>query len=595
VRSQALSALGAGGGMVSVVMPAAGVADLIGRWGDRLAIAAVNGPAATVVSGEAGALAEFEAELAQRHVMRWPIPATDFVAHSANLAGLGPVLTAGLAGLRPRAGDIRMFSTVRSRWVDGAELDAGYWFANVRECVRFDEAVRALADDGFGTFVEISPHPLLEAGVADTLDQCGYPVPVISGTMHRENAGAAQILLALARLHVRGIAVDWAAVLGGGQRVELPTYAFGRERYWPAPSPAMPASLVMGGDGAGTEAEARFWAAVESGDLGQLAGVLEVDADQPFGQVLPALGAWRRRELDRSVTGGWRYRVGWTPVPDPDQARLSGTWLIIAPARAADGELVAGCARALETGGARVMTVTAPAGHDRRELAAVITTAVEGDPVRGVVSLAALDSEPVPGHEIIAGSLAGTLTVLQSLGDAGVAAPLWVLTRGAVATDEQEMVSPVQGAVCGLARVAGFEHPERFGGLIDLPPVLDERTGARLCGVLTECGETEVAIRPAGLFARRLVRAGLPDGAVDGWGPTGSVLITGGTGAIGGHVARWLAGRRRAGRGTSAVGYRRQRDRGRHDGSRRPRRAAPLDLGGRLAAYRGNPLRGCTR
>jgi nucleoside-diphosphate-sugar epimerase len=76
--------------------------------------------------------------------------------------------------------------------------------------------------------------------------------------------------------------------------------------------------------------------------------------------------------------------------------------------------------------------------------------------------------------------------------------------------------------------------------------VLDERAGARLCAVLAGCGEDQVAIRPAGIMARRLVRAPLPGGDVAAWVPRGSVLVTGGTGTVGGHVARWLAGRRAA-------------------------------------------------
>ena len=101
----------------------------------------------------------------------------------------------------------------------------------------------------------------------------------------------------------------------------------------------------------------------------------------------------------------------------------------------------------------------------------------------------------------------------------------------------------MQAQVWGLGRVAALEHPDRWGGLIDLPPVLDERAAARLCAVLAGCGEDQVAIRPAGIFGRRLARAPRPDGAGDRWAPRGTVLVTGGTGAIGGHVARWLAGR----------------------------------------------------
>ena len=156
---------------------------------------------------------------------------------------------------------------------------------------------------------------------------------MISGTLDREDAGARRMLAALAGAHVHGVTVDWAAVLGGGRVVELPTYAFQRQRFWPAGTLRLSVgAVVAGGDGTGTEAEARFWAAVEGGDLTALAGTLAVDGQRPFSEILPELAAWRRREQDRSVTGGWRYRIGWVPVPDPDPVPLAGTWLVVAPA-----------------------------------------------------------------------------------------------------------------------------------------------------------------------------------------------------------------------------------------------------------------------
>jgi len=126
VRSRALSGMGAAGGMVSVVMPEAAVRELLGRWEGRLSVAAVNSPAATVVSGDTEALAEFEAELSARHVLRWPVPATDYVAHSPRVQELAGVLAEGLAEVRPGAGQIPLFSTVGCGWADGAGLDAGY-------------------------------------------------------------------------------------------------------------------------------------------------------------------------------------------------------------------------------------------------------------------------------------------------------------------------------------------------------------------------------------------------------------------------------------------------------------------------------------
>ena len=133
--------------MVSVVMPEAAARDLAARWAG-LSVAAVNGPAQVVVSGEAGQLAEFEAELSARRVLRWRVPASDFVAHSARVQEIGPRLAAELAGLQPGPGRVRLLSTVTGAWADGTSLDAGYWYANVRQTVRFADAVRVLAADG---------------------------------------------------------------------------------------------------------------------------------------------------------------------------------------------------------------------------------------------------------------------------------------------------------------------------------------------------------------------------------------------------------------------------------------------------------------
>ncbi|MBI0384569.1 SDR family NAD(P)-dependent oxidoreductase, partial [Streptomyces albiflaviniger] len=92
-----------------------------------------------------------------------------------------------------------------------------------------------------------------------------------------------------------------------------------------------------------------------------------------------------------------------------------------------------------------------------------------------------------------------------------------------------------------LGRVVGLEHSAVWGGLVDLPEVLDERAIARLAGVLSaEGAEDQVAVRGSGVFARRLTRSAAP--VVDGttWRARGTVLVTGGTGALGGQVARWL-------------------------------------------------------
>ncbi|WP_410600942.1 type I polyketide synthase [Amycolatopsis sp. lyj-90] len=536
VRSKALSGLGAEGGMLSVVMSAEAVRELLVRWEDRLAIAAINGPAAAVVSGETEALTEFERELASRKVLRWRVPVSDFVAHSAGIAGLENELLEGLADIQPQPGEFPLFSTVECRWMNGEELDAAYWFANVRRTVRFDEAVRALAAAGHRAFVEVSPQPVLTTGIAETIEDLAVPgAPVITGTVEREQSGVARLLASLAQVYVGGTAVDWPAVLPAGQWVDLPTYAFQRQRYWLAGS-SLSGPAPVSGDGAVSAADAQFWAAVEEGDLGRLGGALAVDAQRSFQEVLPALAAWRRREQDRDITGNWRYRVTWRPVSDPAPTPLTGTWLAVVPTGHGDDALVRACVEALAARGADVTELEVDASTATRE---ELATAVAG-PLTGVVSLLALDETPLEGASVVPGGLTGTTTLIQALADADVTAPLWLVTTGAIATGPGDVLTrPVQTQTRGLGRVLLLEQPDRWGGMIDLPAVLDERTANRLCAVLAGCGEDEVALRPAGILGRRIVRA--PQPAERTWRPRGTTLITGGTGAVGGRVARWLA------------------------------------------------------
>ncbi|WP_280709251.1 type I polyketide synthase [Kitasatospora sp. GP30] len=263
------------------------------------------------------------------------------------------------------------------------------------------------------------------------------------------------------------------------------------------------------------------------------------------------LSSYRQRVREQSATDHWRYRITWDGFTPPTAGRLSGTWLLVVPAGMTNPEHTGAASafdalvRGLNTAGAEVVTIDVdPAIVDRGGLAKLIGDAGVGITVTGVLSFLALDERPHPAGESVAAGLAGTANLLQALGDAGVTAPLWAATRGAVAvTGGEELASAVQAQVWGLGRVGALEHPDRWGGLIDLPAAADDRTVALLTRVLaTRGGEDQVALRPSGAFARRLVRAPLDHlGTARTWAPTGTVLVTGGTGALGAHVGRWLA------------------------------------------------------
>ncbi|MFD8518099.1 type I polyketide synthase [Streptomyces antimycoticus] len=549
LRSQALPVLSGRGGMVSVSLPVDSVRERLAAWGERLSVAAVNGPSAVVVSGDADALQELLTACEAEEVRARRIP-VDYASHSAHVESLEEEIRRTLAGIAPRSSSVPFYSTVTGGVLDTTEMDAGYWYRNLRGTVRFDETVRVLLDEGFQTFVEASAHPVLTVGIEQTAEDHGTPVAAV-GSLRRDEGGLERFLTSLAAAHVGGIAVDWRTVFAGtgAHPVELPTYAFQRQRYWLDATSA--AQVATAGGGLSADAvDARFWEAVEREDLEALVRTLEVEDEEQQSSLtalLPALSSWRRQRREQNTVDGWRYQAVWKPLASASEATLSGTWLVAVPEARGDDALVAAVLDGLAGRGAQVVRVAVGSPDDREVIAERLRMALDGvepSAVAGVFSLLGLDESAHESFAVVPAGLAATVALVQALGDADVVAPLWCGTRGAVSVGRSDrLVSPVQAMVWGLGRTLEAEYPQRWGGVVDLPETMDTRAVARLAGVLagTE-GEDQVAVRGSGVFAKRLVRASAPDATTaDGWRPSGSVLVTGGTGALGGHVARWLA------------------------------------------------------
>ncbi|GAB2724951.1 hypothetical protein GCM10010442_52970 [Kitasatospora kifunensis] len=534
LRSQAIArGLAGSGGMVSVPLSAAETEQRLAERGGDLAIAAVNGPATVVVAGAPELLDALIEDLTAENIRARRIP-VDYASHSAQVERLQQELLAALAPVRPRAAEVPFFSTVTGDWLDTTELDASYWYRNLRQTVRFDEAVRALLAQEHQAFVEVSPHPVLTMTVRASAEESGARAAVV-GTLRRDKGGSERFLTSLAEAFVQGVRVDWTPVFAatGARRVELPGYAFQREHLWAIPDRA------RGGEQEAADSE--FWAAVEQADLAGLAGSLRLErtALEP---VLPALSEWHRRRRDRSTVDSWRYRASWTPLAGLDPAALSGGWLLVTGSPE-DGEDVAA---ALAAHGADVQRLVLTDRHTDRQLLQEELT--EYQEIAGVLSLLASIETPSERHPALTGGLALSLALIQALGDAQIEAPLWCLTRGAVATGRADRLAhPLQAQIHGLGWTAALEHPQRWGGLVDLPASsteegLDRRAAERLAAVLAGAtGEDQLAIRPSGVLARRIVRAPKSTVTGAGWTPRGTVLVTGGTGTLAPHLARWLA------------------------------------------------------
>ncbi|MFE5581696.1 SDR family NAD(P)-dependent oxidoreductase [Kitasatospora sp. NPDC056531] len=235
LRSQAIArGLAGHGGMMSVALPADGVEARLRTWPGRLEVAALNGPSATVVAGDPDALDELLASCEADGVRARRVP-VDYASHTAHVERIEDELARVLADVRPGPARVPLFSTVERDWLGERPVDAGYWYRNLRQPVHFHSAVAALAEQGYRTFVEVSPHPVLTMNLEEVLE--GRPEPgaaVVSGTLRRDEGGLDRFLTSVARLWTNGAAVDWNGAYAGtgARRVELPTYAFQRRRHW---------------------------------------------------------------------------------------------------------------------------------------------------------------------------------------------------------------------------------------------------------------------------------------------------------------------------------------------------------------------------
>src|SRR5580704_3610010 len=157
--SKAQAQLSGKGDMASIPLPHSELAPRLSRWNGRVAIAAINGPAWTTVSGESEAVQQLVDELIAEGV-RARMIAVGLAAHSPQIDNLREQLAVDLSPLTPHAGALPFYSTLTGELLDTSALEAGYWARSLRQTVQFERAMRSLLDQGHNVFIEISPHPV---------------------------------------------------------------------------------------------------------------------------------------------------------------------------------------------------------------------------------------------------------------------------------------------------------------------------------------------------------------------------------------------------------------------------------------------------
>ncbi|MFB9390792.1 type I polyketide synthase [Streptomyces coeruleoprunus] len=239
-RSALMQRLAGRGAMLSVELPAAEARELASAYGDGVCVAAENGPEATVLAGDTATLERIAARLDEQGTF-CRVVRVNVASHSPVMDEIGDDLRAALRDLRPTAPHTPMYSTTRCEPVRDAALDAAYWQENLRQRVRFREAVEYAAKAGDRVFVEVGPHPVLVQAVRDVEAAAGLPGTGVP-TLLKEQDGTSAAVRALGRAFTLGVPVDWdrfhgVPESGAAPRVPLPLYAWDEERYVPEPAP----------------------------------------------------------------------------------------------------------------------------------------------------------------------------------------------------------------------------------------------------------------------------------------------------------------------------------------------------------------------
>ena len=197
---------------------------------DAVALAAVNAPTSVTLSGATDVLERIERSLAADGRFARFLP-VDVPYHAPQMDALHDEFLEATGDLAPREEHIPLVLEVTGDWADGRPLDGEYWWRNVRETVRFGDAVARLVEAGHGLFVEVGPHPVLAAAIAEAGHERQEP-PIVLPSLRRDEDARRVMLETLGALYVHGRRVEWPGVYPGGACVPLPTYPWQRERHW---------------------------------------------------------------------------------------------------------------------------------------------------------------------------------------------------------------------------------------------------------------------------------------------------------------------------------------------------------------------------
>ena len=490
-RARLMGSLGDTGAMAAVIAPAETVEALAATHGAE--IGGYNSPRQTVITGTAEAVAATTAA-AEAAGIRVAALAVKQGYHSAEMEPILADFKVAAEDTQFQPATLAIVSSCTGAPAEADMADAAYWTRQIRQPVRWADTARSLAALECDLVIEVGPRNLLASLSAQSWPD--QPVAWLMSLQPNE-ADWTTLLGSAATAWALGAAVDWTHVHRGfkRQRAFLPQYPFQRHRHW------------------FTESAATSSPSIDDQTAAFLAADPALTTEQK--NAIPALlAALKRLQRPTAAAKSLTYEIQWRPQPRAAEGTAAtGRWLVLGPAES----IVAG----LTARGQSVTTdFTFPSG--------------EWTSVAHVVGDASPNAEC---HRL--------LDTIQSLAIANGAPKLYLITRGAVATAPMEgrSLHLPHAAALGMGLAFGLEQPDRWGGIIDLPPLAFEDEGPTVAAeLLANSPEDQVALRP-GRFVPRLVPTTISAAATTSLSTEASYWITGGLGGVGQQTAHWLIAR----------------------------------------------------
>jgi len=557
--------LPSGGEMVSVMASESQVTEAIKEYTSQVTIAAINGPESIVISGESAAITKicnfFELEGVKTKQLQ--------VSHAFHSPLMEPMLTEFEAVAKQvtyNQPKIPLISNVTGTEVGAEITTTEYWVGHVRQPVRFAQSMKTLEEQGYETFLEIGSKPiLLGMGRQCVTEDVGEWLPSLRPGVDEWQ----QMLYSLGQLYVKGVKIDWSGFDSdyNRQKVALPTYPFQRERYWVE----ITENKQKQHQNTDNINQTPIFQLLTQGNTETLTQQLETTGKlsseklKLLPEILDILAQQHQKQLTAATIKNWFYEIQWKPLAQSNSnTNIEPThWLILADTTRVAEKLAQklqqqGHQYSLVYRGENYQKPTANTyqlnPHTPQEFEQLYQDIQESSetPITKLIHLWSLDAPP--SKDLTVATLEGSqiwgcgsvVNLLQTLLKNSSIPELWLITRGSqsvLSNTENQITGLAASPLWGLGRVVSLEHPQLWGGLIDLDPKVPAADETEMLWELLVARQEEdhLALRSEKTYVARLVNKDTPEFSQPlSLSSEGSYLITGGLGALGLHTAQWL-------------------------------------------------------